>query len=155
MSILENDAGALFGQFIHYLGYGLLIARYRMGAENDHVSRFDRHLSVGRGCHPAQCRHGLSLTSCCDEYNLFVYIIPHLLNAYEGIFRNLYISKFCGGGDGVDHTPSFHHYFFAVFTGTVDNLLYPVHIGRKSRDNNSVAAVLIKKVVEGSSHRPL
>src|SRR5699024_4427239 len=153
--ILEDHVSALLCQLVHHFGYRLLFTRDRVRTEDDHISRFDRNLSMCGSGHPAQCRHGLSLASRRDEYQLFIDIVAHLLDPDQSIVRNLYISKLRGGGDRVDHTPTFHDYFLSILVSAVDDLLHTVHIGRKGGDDDPVVAVLIKKMIERSSDSSL
>ena len=49
--ILENNLGTFHGKFVDNLGYGFLITRDRVGAEDDRIVRFDHDFLMNVGCH--------------------------------------------------------------------------------------------------------
>ena len=111
MSILEDHIGALGGQLVDNLRHRFLIARNRIGTEDNRISRHDMNLPVQVLRHPGQSSHGLSLASRGDQDRRLRRIVMQLLNIDERILRNPDISKFHCRRDDIDHAPAFHHDF--------------------------------------------
>ena len=85
MDILEDNLGTFHGKLIDNLGYSLLISWNRVRAENNGIVWLDCNLLVDACCHTGKSRHGLTLASCCDQNQLFIRIILHLVDLDQSV----------------------------------------------------------------------
>ena len=110
---------------------------------------------MNAGCHSGEGCHGFSLASRGDQRNLLIRIIPKLVNLDQSLVRDLQIPQLRGRADNVYHAPALHSHLPAVLVCRIDDLLHPVHIGGKGRDNDPGILVLCKYIVKGLSNRAL
>ena len=155
MHILKDHIGSHRRQIVDHPGHCFFISRNRIGAEDNRISRFDRNFFVYIGRHSGQRRHRLSLTSRCNQNDLFIRIIFHFIDINQGFLRNIQISQLRRRSDDIDHTAPFHHNFSSVFVCRVDDLLYPIYIRRECCDDNSRIFMLCKQIIDGFSNGPL
>ena len=150
--ILENNLGPLHGKLVDYLGNSLLIAWDWMRAENNGIIWLDGNLLVDACCHTGKCCHGLTLASGCDQYQLVIRVILHLVDLDQGLIRNAKISKLCRCGDNIDHAAAFYRYLAAEAVCCIDDLLHTVYIGREGGNDNTCSLIFIEKVVKYMSY---
>ncbi len=155
MRILEDDISALAVKLIHHLRYIFLISGNRMRREHNGVARLDLYLLVDAAGHAREGRHGFSLASRRDQNQLLIRVILHLLQGDQRILRNLDISQFLRCRDHVHHGPPFNHHPAVIFVGSIDDLLYPVHVRREGRNDQAAVCVFRKDRVKCESDRLL
>ena len=60
-----------------------------MRAENNGITWLDGNLLVDACCHTGKCCHGLTLASGCDQYQLLIRVILHLVDLDQGLIRDI------------------------------------------------------------------
>ncbi len=155
MSILEDHVRPLAQQLIDNPGHRLLIARDGVGRKDDRVPMAYGDLLMHIAGHTAQRRHTLSLAAGGDDHLLLVGIVFQLVDLNQRIFRDADTAQIDGRLDDRHHTAAFHYDLAPEFICRIDDLLYPVHIGRKGRHKDTGIFVLLKQGVKGLAHCPL
>ena len=155
MDILENNLCTLHLQLVDNSRYGFFVTGNRIRGENNRIVGSDGNLSVNARCHTAQRRHVLALASCCNNNGSVVRIILQAVNIHQRILRDVDAAKVHGCINDIYHAAAFNHNFPSIFMRSIDNLLYPVHIGCKGRNDQPGALMLMENRIKGMSYRPL
>ncbi|MPN11503.1 hypothetical protein SDC9_158806 [bioreactor metagenome] len=95
---------------------------------------------VGIG-HAVQCRHRLSLASCCDDQKLFGRVFVDIVDGDNQALISLDISQLDRDVHRVDHAAARDGHLAPKFVCGVDGLLHPVHIGCEGCDYNTLAGI--------------
>ena len=153
MDILEDNLCSLHGKLIDNLGHRFLISRNRIGTENNSIVRFNHYFLMDVCSHTGKSCHRFTLTSCCDQYYLFIRVILNLIDLNQSLIRNAKVSKLCCSCDNIYHTAALYCNLASETISCVNDLLYAVYIGCKSGNNDSVCLIFIEKIIKYMSHR--
>ncbi len=126
-------------QFVYHTRDEFFVARNGGCADDDEIVRRNADLAVLAHCHACQCGHGFALTAGRNEDELFrrVFINQFQINHHTG--RNLQIAQFDAFAHDVNHASARHGNFTPCTDSIINNLLNPVDVGGKGRDNNAFA----------------
>ena len=105
--------------------------------------------------HTGKRCHGFTLASGCDQNYLLIRIVLHLVDLDQCLIRDTEVSKFCCSCDNIYHTAAFYCNLTSETVCSIDDLLYTVYVRRKSRDNDSVCLIFIKKIIKYMTDRTL
>ena len=75
-----------------------------------------------------------------------------MLHIDQRILRNRQIAKICRRRNNINHAPSFHDDFPAIFKRGINDLLHAVYVGGKRGDNDSGISVFRKNIVKRPSN---
>ncbi len=155
MDVLEDHLRALHFQLVDDLRHRFLVARNRVAGKNNRIIGTDGHLAVHAGSHTAQRRHILSLAARRDDDRPVVRIILEPVDIHQRILRNADTVQVHRRLNDIDHAAPFHNHLSSILMRGIDDLLHPVHIGGKGRDNQPRTLMIVENRVKRLAHRAL
>src|SRR5699024_7284304 len=94
---------------------------------------------VASAHHAAKNSHGFTLRSGGHKNQPVVRNIAAAFLVYKDPLRNLQVTQICRDLHVSHHRSTEQHYTPTVTAGSVQNLLYPVHVAREARNHNLAA----------------
>ena len=123
-----DDIRAQFHKVVDGLYDQFFIAGYRIGGDNNSVTRYNSDLAVIRGRHACQSRHWLTLAARCADNDLLGAIVVNLVYVDDCAFGCMHIAQFHGDANHIHHAAPEYCNFALVMYRCINDLLYAVYV---------------------------
>ena len=142
-------------QLVDHIAHHLLVAGYGRGGNDHIVVGTDIYLAVLAKGNPRQGGHGLALATGGNNHQFIVRVTLNGVNGNENILRHIQVTQILAHLNQIFQATAGHGHLTPSGLGHINNLLYAVDIGSKSRHHNALIVCLTEQLLKALAHLAL